>query len=551
VLFIGLGIDFSIQFCLRYRELNASSGNPEDALARTATGVGKALLLCTITTSIGFYAFVPTEYAGVSELGIIAGTGMFINLFVNLTLLPALLGVIPLAADRKLPFSFGAGRMMLPYKYPRTIILGALVLSLAAALMLPKVYFDYNPLNLYDQDAESVSTAKELYEDSETSPWTSSALATGQADAEGLAKKLNGLDVVENALTLSDFVPEGQDEKLSAIDDIALFMPEIPEDMAIKTLDCGQQLKALDAFEADLNSLVSSGSEGSYYDSAGRLSKSIGRFKRALRDDPAKGERAFGALEKALLFHLPDLLDRLETSLQAKEFGVSDLPRDLAERFVSRDGRYRIQIFPRENITDIDALERFVTDVRSVAPDATDSPVVILETGKTIIGSFRQATLSALILITIVLLIVLRRVSRTVMVLIPLFLAILFSLATSALLKIPLNYANVIVIPLLLGAGVANGIHFVQRYFTEPPPDGNMLKTSTARAVFFSSLTTIMSFSSLSFSAHRGTASMGKLLTICMGFLIINTLILLPTILKIYEGRREKGDGSTEPETSS
>jgi hopanoid biosynthesis associated RND transporter like protein HpnN len=539
VLFIGLGIDYSIQLCLRYKELIESGLTYSDAIAASAQGVGKSLLLCSITTSIGFFAFIPTAYAGVSELGLISGTGMFINLFVNLTILPALLSVIPLKKGRSLPFSVGKTVSLLPSRYARAITVSALVLGLGTAVLIPKVFFNYNPLSLYNPGSESVSTATELFENSETSPWTASVLAKDAEEAQELEKKFSKIGEIDTVLTLAEFVPEEQQKKLDIISDMALFMPETPENMAIETLSFDEQIEALNKFQAELKLLLSSRNRGAYYSSAHYLHETIRAFKAHMEKDSVQGKRTLSLLEEGLLFNLPVLIHNLDMSLQADVFEESDLPRKLTERFVSRDGRYRVQIFPRENITDIDALERFVAAVRTVAPDATDAPVVILETGKAIVASFRQASLSALVVIAIFLLIVLRSISGTVLILIPLLLAVFLTAASSVVLGIPFNYANVIVVPLLLGIGVDNGIHFIHRFRTEPPANGNMLKTSTSRAVLFSSLTTLMSFSSLSFLAHRGTASMGKLLTICMVFLMFSTLILLPALLKLYSGRYE------------
>jgi predicted RND superfamily exporter protein len=181
-----------------------------------------------------------------------------------------------------------------------------------------------------------------------------------------------------------------------------------------------------------------------------------------------------------------------------------------------------------------DALERFVKAVRRVAPDATDTPITVFESGKTVVSSFRQAALSALVVIALYLLIELKNLSVTVLILIPLALAMFLTGAFSVLFNVPLNFANVIIVPLLLGVGVHNGIIFILRYQTEPPLDGNMLKTSTARALLLSTLTMIISAGSLSFSAHRGIASMGLLLTVCLGFLLISTLVLLPALLKLF-----------------
>ncbi len=535
VLFVGLGMDYSIQFCLRYRELAESNREHGDRIITTAKGVGRSLLVSCVTIAIGFYAFVPTAYAGVGELGLISGTGMFISFFANLTVLPALLTLLPLRRKKTSGLSLGTGLLTAPYKYCKSITIFALLAGLSASALLAKVHFDYNPLNLYDQSSEAVSTAKGLFKDPDTAPWTISILAGGPQEAKQLSEKLQGLKEVKRVITLMDFVPDNQAEKLALISDIKLLMPPNLSSVETKRISYAQKLKSMNSFEKALKSSLTDSSE-SNSGSLQRLEDSIGRF-RALLEDPGKGQRSFEILENSLLSGLPVLLSSLETSLQATPFDITRLPQDLKEQYLSPDGRYRIQVFPSEDIVNRDALERFVTAVRSIAPNATDAPVSVYESGRAVISSFRQASLSALVVIILYLLLELRSLSVTALILVPLILAMVMTGAVSVLLNIPLNFANVIVVPLLLGIGVHSGIIFVLRNRTEPPPDGNMLRTSTARAVLLSTTTTMFSTCSLALSSHRGIASMGILLSVCLFFLLLSTLILLPALLELLKGR--------------
>jgi hypothetical protein len=403
------------------------------------------------------------------------------------------------------------------------------------------VYFDYNPLNLYDKKSEAIATVKDLFKDADSSPWTISILVRDAEKAKALAEKLGSLKEVKMAITISDFVPEGQPEKLKILSDIHLMMPPSLKGLRVKHLSYEQKLTSLNKFEEVLKKSLRSFS-GEDARSAQRLYEDIGRFQTMLKNQE-DGQRAFTALEEGLLSGLPSVLERLETLLQASAVDIDSLPQDLVSQYVSVDGRYRIQVFPRENILDRNALERFIHSVRTLAPDATDTPVTVYESGKAVVSSFRQAALSALVVITLYLLFELRSISFTILILVPLLLAMLLTAASSALLDIPLNFANVIIVPLLLGVGVHSGLIFILRYRTEPPPDGNMLRTSTARAVMFSTLTTIVSTSSLSFSAHRGIASMGMLLALCLSFMLVCTLILLPALLELLgKGNRTKSN---------
>jgi hopanoid biosynthesis associated RND transporter like protein HpnN len=541
VLFIGLGSDFSLQYCMRYMELIEEGNSNEVSLVKTATSTGSSLFLCALTAAVGFYSFVPTAFSGVSELGIISGTGMFISIITNFTFMPALLAVMPLKNQRAAPLRFNQAISLLPYKYAKSISIFALVLGIGSALLLPRIYFDYNPLNLNNPDAESVKTAKELFKSGNTSPWKISLLAANEEEAKAIKDQLNSLEEVERAITLTDFVPDDQQEKLSIIEELGFFIPQIPEKprkqpptfednmAALKSL--GELLRTLILFTPRIDDseklLVMK-----------RFYYSILSLQSMAEHSRARAEFALEQLNQSLLLNLSLVLKQLGSSLNAEPFEKDDLPQDLRRRYVAEDGRYRIEVSPKQDINKIENLEVFVAAVRTVAPNATDSPVMILESGKAIIGAFKEATVYAIIVITIIILIMLRSLSETVFVLIPLTLAVVYTGAVSVLLDIPLNFANVIVVPLILGVAVDLGIHFVHRFHTDPPARGNILMTSTARGVFYSALTNLVSFGSLAFSAHKGTASMGLLLVLCMSFMLFSTLIVLPALLKLFKGHR-------------
>lgn len=535
VLFVGLGIDYSIQFCLRYRETIEAGYANNEGIVTTAKGVGRSLLVSCITIAVGFYSFVPTAYAGVGELGLISGTGMLISFFANLTILPALLTLFPAGRKKHLPLRPASRLVTLPYRHPRIVSVLGLVIGVGSGLLLPLVYFDYSPLNLYDRRSEAISTIKELFNDPETSPWTASVLVENEQEANEMAERLRTLKEVNRVITLSDFVAEHQPEKLHLISDIALVMPPSLKNIRVKHLDCATQSSVLTDFDRALAKSLPASPETSSQ-SLRLLHERIQQLVPVM-NDPSRGSGACEALEGGLLSTLPGLFRSLDTSLGAQAFGMADLPWDLVSQYRAQDGRYRVQIFPKEDISQRAALVRFVRAVRMVAPDATDTPVSVFESGRAVVSSFRQATLSALVVIALYLIIELRSLVWTVLVLIPMVFAMILTGTFSVIFDFPLNFANVIIVPLLLGVGVHNGIIFVLRHRTEPPADGNVLRTSTARALLLSTLTMIVSTGSLAFSSHRGIASMGMLLSVCLGFLMISTLILLPALLELT-GRR-------------
>lgn len=534
VLFIGLGIDYSIQFCLRFRELVVCRAGVDQRLIMTSQGTGRGLLFSCLTTAIGFYSFLPTAYAGVAELGLISGTGMFISFVGNMTVLPAILKVMHRSKRPESPDTISNAAVTVPYRFPRVVVITAALLCAGAAVLLPKVYFDFNPLNLYNPKSPAIITIRGLFLDPQSTPWTISVLAKDSADAKHITEKLRTVPEVNMVITVFDFIPDDQPEKMQIISDIRLFMPELTG-FSVHQASCDQDRNALEALGQTVHKTARARNNSPALQ---HLDSTLSGFLQ-LRKKPSEQCSAFRMLEQNILSTLPPLLDRLMLSLDPRPIRLQDLPRELVEQYVSSNGRYRVQVFPRENILERASLARFVNSVTSTVPNATDTPVIIYESGLAVIASFRNAVMLACIAIIIVLLFEMRLIRTTFLILIPLIVALLLTGACSVLFGFPLNFANVIVVPLLLGVGVHNGILFTIRYRTEPPVDGNMLRTSTVRGILFSSLTMMISTGSLAFSAHRGILSIGVLLTVAFFFLMITTLMLMPALFALFQkGRR-------------
>jgi len=540
VLYIGLGVDYAIHLCLRYREVACTGVPAHQALVAATRAVSGALLLCTVSTAIGFYSFVPTAYAGVSELGWISGTGMFISLFVTVTLLPALLQVTGLSprvvAPQGAPSWLATTLIELPVRHGRAVRRGALALGLGAVALLPLARFDYNPLHVRDPHAESVTTLADLLSDSDTAPWTATVLAPDEATARDLAARLAALAPVARAVTLADFVPDQQAEKLAIIADLDLMLGPVAVPRDVRPASPEEEMAGLTTLLAALERYAAA-DHGAGGEAALRLRGDLARFLERLRGRTPAAQRAqLDRLQQSLLGTLPASLHALRESLAAAPVARADLPAELVARWVGPGGVQRVEVVPKEDLGNDAALRRFVTAVRRVAPAATDAPILNLESGDAVVRSFRQACGWALVAITLVLGFLLRSVRDTVLVLVPLLLAGALTGATMVALGIPFNYANVIALPLLLGIGVDNGIHIVHRARHPATDDGNPLRSSAARAALLSAITTICSFGSLSLSPHRGTASLGQVLTLGILFTLFATLVVLPALLETRLG---------------
>ena len=527
VLYIGLGIDAAIHFAMRFQELNRQGEVRLEALGTTASDIAPALTLCAATTAVGFYAFVPTPYSGVAELGLIGGTGMFVSLLAALTLLPALLRLLapaPRAGAEGLPVPVPESVVEWGWRRPRALGAVAGIATAVALVLALGVRFDYDPLNLSDQSNESVRTFRQLSADAGRPPYTAAVLAPSREEAARLAAELEALAPVESATTLLDYVPVDQDDKLAIVDDLALTLGALPPAAQAST-EHDAVRAAIGRFRAAL-----AAEPGAAAGSLQRLARALDRLEAEL-DGAGAPAALLARIDQALFSTLPFVLDRLATALEAGPVTLADVPESIARRWVSEGGAWRLEIAPSGDLSEPAELRAFVDAVTAVAPGATDDPVEIQRVGQAIVASFAQALATALVAIAILLLLVLRSVREALVVLVPLLVGAAALNAAMALVDIRYNFATLIALPLLLGIGVDNGVHVVKRVRDGAfDTAGALLRSSTSRAIVFSALTTIVSFGSLGLSAHPGTASMGWILTIGMTALVAATLLLLPPL---------------------
>jgi hopanoid biosynthesis associated RND transporter like protein HpnN len=520
VLFVGLATDFAIQFGIRYRDQRHRLGDFAAALRGTAASIHGALLLAAAATAIGFLAFLPTEYAGISELGLIAGVGMIIGIALTFSLLPALFTLFsPRGEPQPIGFRRAAPLDRLLLRRRRWVIGGALLLAAAGLATMPLLRFDFDPLDLQDQNTEAMRTLVSMMRDPTTSPYAAEVLAPSPAAAQALAKRLSKLPEVDTAVTVTSFIPADQKAKLAQISDLTFLLgPSLTPLSVLPPPSPAEELKAI----ADCRTALAP-----YAAKEGQESPAA-RLARSLREVERRGPALLPALRRALIAPLPDELARMRLLIAAKPVTLESLPSDLRRAWTTPDGRTRVEVFPRGNPRDRTVLRNFVAAIRRVAPDATGSPVTIQESGRTITGAFVEAGIIAVLAITALLLVVLRRPRDVALVLAPLLLSGLLTLAITVAIGMPLNYANIIALPLLLGIGVAFDIYFVMNWRAGQT---RHLQSSTARAVIFSALTTASAFGSLALSVQPGMAAMGKLLAISLLATLFCTMLILPALL--------------------
>jgi hopanoid biosynthesis associated RND transporter like protein HpnN len=416
--------------------------------------------------------------------------------------------------------------------HPGIAALLGLAVGVLGTLQLPWLAFDSNVIKIRDQRTESVQAFNDLLADSGTSPWSANAMAPSLAAAERKAGQFGALDAVGLTVTLADYVPSDQDEKIEILADAAMMLDTPRAATGGKAvIPVNEQIDALRRLHAALDAGWLREARAPLATSARALRDELGRFLERVQteDDPA---RALADLERLLLGNFREQLERLQQALEPPPVTLESLPTGLAKRMLVRDGPARIQIFPSEDLSDTAQMYRFVDAVRTVDPDTTGVAVNLVELARATGRSLRQALLTAFLAIAVLLFLLWRRVVDMLLVLLPLFLALVSTGAFMVLIDMPFNFVNVVVLPLLLGIGVDSGIHLVHRSHTMRPGDV-LLATTTARAVFFSAVTTIASFGSLAFSAHQGVASMGTLLVCGMILTLISNLVILPALIAL------------------
>jgi hopanoid biosynthesis associated RND transporter like protein HpnN len=522
VLFVGLGVDFGIQFSVRYRSERFKNDDLSQALEEAARRSAVPLSLAAMATASGFLCFLPTDYKGISELGEIAGAGMLIAFISSITVLPALLKLLnPPGESEPVGYAFLAPVDHFLERYRVLVISGTLLVAVAGLPLLYFMKFDFNPMNLRDPKAESIATFLDLRKDPNTGANAIDVMTNSEADAKTIQERLEKLPEVLRVISLNSFVPEDQPAKLKLIAQGA------------KALNTALNPDSIDAPPTDTENVDSlRGSVGSLRKTAGDGKGAGATASRRLADALEKLANANeGIRNKAQAIFVTPLqvvLDQLRNALQAQPVSLKTLPADLVDSWKTKDGLMRVEALPRGDPNDNDNLRKFAGAVLVAEPTAIGGPVSILKSGDTIVRAFIHAGIFALLVIGALLWITLRRITDVLLTLVPLLVAGAVTLEICVLIGLPLNFANIVALPLLLGVGVAFKIYYVTAWRSGRT---NLLQTSLTRAIFFSALTTATAFGSLWLSSHPGTSSMGKLLALSLVTTLAAVLLFQPALM--------------------
>ena len=521
-LFVGLGIDFGIQFSVRFRAERGQGEEEREALVASGRGIGRQLTLAALAIASGFLAFAPTDYHGLSQLGVVAGLGMFIALALNLTLLPALIRLMHPKSQPETgvrPLLERLDTFIMDHR--RRVVATAGIAALVSTALLPLLHFDFNPLHLRSPKVESVAALLDLLKDPNLSPNTLEVVRPSLPAADALAGRLKALPEVSEARTLSDLVPAQQNEKLAIIRDAANLLDiTLNPIVTLPPPSDAEVVASLRQAAASLRGAAASAGDPGSVD-ARRLAAD---FEALASGPPAARIRAGQTIVPGLKVVLGDI----SASFQAQPVTLQNLPPSLVRDWTTPDGRARISVVPKGDANSNKVLRRFIAAVTALAPDAAGPLFSIRKSGETVLKAFIQAGVVSFIAITTLLFLVLRRPRDVAITMAPIILTGLLTLGSCVVIGQPLNFANIIALPLLFGIGVAFHIYFVMSWRSG---GSHLLTSSLARAVFFSALATATGFGSLWMSTHPGTASMGKLLMISLVWTLVSALIFQPALM--------------------
>jgi len=522
VLFIGLGVDFGIQYSVRYRSERFKSNDLRLALEKAAERSAVPLSLAAMATAAGFLCFLPTDYKGISELGEIAGAGMLIAFTTSITVLPALLRLLnPPGEPEPVGYAFLAPVDHFLEKHRVVIIVGTLLVAIAGLPLLYFLRFDFNPINLRSPRVESIATFLDLRKDPNTGANAINVMTNSDADAKKIAGRLEKLPEVLSVRWLESFVPEDQPAKLKLIAQGAKVLnPALNPDSIDPAPSDAENVEALKGSAESLRKTAGE-AKGPGAAASRRLADALSKLAESNQATRDKTQAIF-------VTPLKLVLDQLKKSLQAQPISLKTLPADLVNSWKTKDGLQRVEALPRGDPNDNDTLRRFASAVLVAEPNAIGGPVSILKSGDTIVKAFIHAGIWALVVISLLLWLTLRRVTDVLLTLVPLLVAGAVTLEICVLIEMPLNFANIVALPLMLGIGVAFKIYYVTAWRSGRT---NLLQTSLTRAIFFSAMTTATAFGSLWLSSHPGTASMGKLLALSLLTTLAAVLLFQPALM--------------------
>ena len=568
---VGLGVDFGVHYLARYLYCRRNGTDIRAALLRASKEVGPGIFVGALTTCVAFAAAGGQEFIGVAELGMIAAGGVMICCIAALLILPVML----LLADQSRQSVCSSVNMndktefrlhmcsvtdRFSRNFAPTVVLMVGV-SLAACMFLPDLTYDHNLMNLQPKGQPSVEWEKRLLKESDRNVWFALSMSKDPkeilARKEAFLKQPNITHVEELVSWMPDSSPEKQ-KKIAHIHEVSGYlmanMTRIRQmaNGAIGPLSTPPTAGDLNAFVTAIENCPS------MLKRHPRFKERIDRIRLALTElPPQEISRRLKEFESQMCMQYAELVQLIHSVSNPEDPTLNDLPQGLVDRLCAKDGTFAMRIYGKGDLWSMDNLTEFVRQVREVDPNATGNPLQTYECSLQMKKSYETAAWFALAGILFILYLDFRSLRHTFLAMIPLALGVLFLFGMMGFLQVPLNSANMIVLPLILGIGIDDGVHIVHDYRRRNRAKPFRISNSTAGALTLTSLTSILGFGSLLIAEHRGLQSLGMTLTMGVASCMFTSLSFLPSILtrwsihELVKNKSEQTNRGNEAATAS
>ena len=553
---IGLAIDYGVHLISRYEEELRRGRTQEAALTKAMVYTGQGILTGALTTAGAFLAMCFTNFKGIQEMGIICGGGLMICLIPMMTALPALLlrGRQNVIDHQQGDLAAGRARIEnLWLKRPLAVTVIVVILSTIAAIQLRKVYFDYNLLDMQSAGLPAVVFEEKLINANRANTNANAksilfgaVIATNLQEASRIQTELTNLSSVAGVESITRFLNEDQRAKLVTIGqikkDLAGLQFEEPDPKPVDIIQLSQVLYSTYGYLGNAVEATRK-EEPALSKQLASLMQSISDFRVAMfmGDDARKATNGLklGAFQRALFNDVRDTFDALKHQDDSGPMSAQDLPEALRNRFIGVTGKYLLMVYPKRDVWVRENQRDFITQVSSVYPDVTGTPIQLYHYTELLKVSYEEAAKYSLIAITILVLLHFRSLVSLALALLPVALGSLWLTGLMGYFGVPFNPANIMTLPLVIGIGVTNGIHILNRFAEEQTP--SILARSTGKAVLVSGLTAIAGFGSLMLAQHRGIKSLGYVMSIGLATCMIAGLTFLPAVLNLFMPRSRSG----------
>ena len=538
---IGLAIDFGIHFITRYEEEMRHGRTESEAMEKAMVYTGQGIITGALTTAGAFLAMGLTDFKGIQEMGIISGGGLMLCLIPMMTMLPVLLmrgrqNVI----DREMGAAVQKRVQIenLWLQRPVLVLLITVVLVCFSALQFSKVFFDYNLLNMQSKGLPAVIYEKKLI-NADQSVLFAAVIADSSQEAQTLEEKIKKLPSVASVVSMTDFT-QNQEQKLKLAREIKRQVADIHvaevDPNGIDLHELGGTLYSLMGY------LGLSADEAQKEDTnvAGQLRslrEAIAQFRVKMLSDNLEIPERLYKFQQALFVDIRETFDAIKNQDTQTGLRPQDLPPALRNRFVGVTGKLMLQVFPKGNVWQHEVQREFIKDLRSVVLEnkVTGTPVQLYEYTTLLKDSYEQAALYSLGAIAIMVFIHFRSLLCVILSLLPVGIGTAWLLGFMGKTGVPFNPANIMTLPLVIGIGVTNGIHILNRFAEEKNP--GILAKSTGKAVLVSGLTAITGFGSLMLAKHQGIQSLGFVMSVGIAACMIAGLTFLPALLQLLVRR--------------